>query len=479
MALTLVPATASARVTRTAITNPSAPYYAAYSEAPGAPERSVVVKGTSDGAPGDVVTIFCLPSNSIFRPASTRVRADGTFVAVVPSIAIGWGACTLRAVPADSDGEDLTPFRGQLVSLTLHDEAAGTLPIRNSIESATTLFRIYTGHRGGGARLFPTGYLGLDDVHPVAPDTLRRGTPTWASAAALHEQENPARAPIEVDGIASYGGTAALRFDYDGAGPGVVSVPEGFSGVQSAVAVDPQRGDVTAVESEAIVQCSGTEDARPRPDQCLAVSPSGIRHERIVRFTREHRAISVSDRWTSVDGAPHRLGVLLRHTVDMAGKPPVAWLLPGAPAFRTVATGEELRPRRGGSLLVRDATSGDASRVHTPAGMAFAAPPERFAFLTPASIAEQLRLEVPANGTVEVTHTFATAPTTAGVEALLPPPTRPGPPTLVVTAPAEGLRRRPLPSSSRASRCRGRRAAAPAGRAAAPAAGSTPSGRRR
>ncbi|MDW5598442.1 hypothetical protein VSS74_29045 [Conexibacter stalactiti] len=421
----LLPTGASATVTRTAITTPSEPLYAAYRFA--APEAVFSVSGTSDGTTGDMLALRCEPGFGGRLSEPIRVAADGSFTTTASMTAIGSSPCRLRAVPAGHAGDELAAFEPRLVALTAYAPEARVTPVRGSVELRPFSFDVYTGHRHGIANVRPSDDGGLREVFSLLPDTLAR-TPSWALAAYLLPDAADPRTPVEVDGAASYGGRLIPRLDFDGAGPQDRSAPAGYTGVQSAVTVDPQSGDVTVLESVPIVHCSGTDRPDPLPAECMSVRPSGIRHERTYRFTREHRVIAVRDSWISSDERAHRVRVVMTHSA--LTDPPSLWRLPAEPELSPA--GGELRHPTGPGTVAHRAESGALAA----GAIAFDPAPAEFSFPFNNRLREVSLLEVPAGAVVEVRRTFAHAPTVAGVEQLLPPPA-PVPQLAPGPAPAE------------------------------------------
>ncbi|HST42963.1 MAG TPA: hypothetical protein VLK58_25790 [Conexibacter sp.] len=409
--LVLLPTAASATVTRTAITTPGEPLFAAYRFS--APEAVFAVSGTSDGTTGDVLALRCDPGAGGRLSEPISVAADGSFTTTAWMTAIGHSPCRLRAVPAGWAGDELAAFEPRLVSLTAHSPAARVTPVRGSAELRPYTFDVFTGNRRGSAHVTASDDSGLGDVLSLQPDTFAP-TPSWALAAYLLPDAADPRTAVEVDGIASYGARSIPRFDYDGAGPESRSAPAGFTGVQSSVTVDPQSGDVSVLESVPIVHCDGTAGPDPQPQGCLTVRPSGIRHERSYRFTREHRVIALRDSWISTDESAHRVRVVMTHAV--LTDPASLWRLPAEPEFAPVG-GELRQPTQAGTVAHRTESGALAAGA-----LAFDPAPAEFSFPFNNRLREVSELEVPAGGTVEVARTFAHAPTVLGVEQLLPPP---------------------------------------------------------
>ncbi len=440
--LLLTPVSARAAVTQSEITTPAAPFYDRYTPPKNGPAtESFLVTGNTNGTTGDTIDLRCVPGPG--HPGPVPVAANGTFSVRVQMSAIGSQACRLRAVPTGFNGPDVTPFKAQFVSLTQYDEASRATPVHAAAGLRSMNFSVVTSHRRGVAQVFAAEDAGLYDFRAVHTDTLvPYNLASWYRGGTIFEPLTSAHTGIEVDGAAAYGSARVPLFDYDGAGPAPVSAPNGFTGVQSSVSVDRQSGDVLVVESETIGRCSGSNDKNPTAGQCTAIVSTGIRRERTYRLTREHALATFQETWTSTDERAHRVRVRLQHGVN--GIQLSAWRVSGEDAFTTATNGDTRTPTRGGSLIARP-VGGDDPNV-APGGIAFAGAAPTLTFGDAISVGEVAELDVPAGRSVSMDRTFATAPTVAGVEALLPPPEPRSPDTparrvtaaLAVTDPAEG-----------------------------------------
>ena len=325
----LVPASAAADVTTTAITTPAQPTYRLV-EASVKANEPLRISGTTDGQPGDLLDIVCTRGDGGFQRAvaNVPVEKDRTFTAMMRLDTVKPAACILRAVPYKYAGKDHGAFTGPLLALTYFNPATQVTAVRGETTAALD-YEVETGHRRGHATV--TAGAGLKAHFGVQPTLERNATRTWEEAARIDA--------VTVDGATAYVGPTIPRVDIEGR----PYAPRGFDGVRSKVEVDPATGAVIVAQTARALRCD---------ENCAAVIDTGVRLERTITLGNEHAHADVRDRWVSADGAAHAVRVEYSH-----GAGAERWRFPGTPVFRTPAPGERVVADK---LLVHDGTAGQA-----------------------------------------------------------------------------------------------------------------------
>ena len=375
IAAALIPASAQATVTRTAVTTPTGPTFRLLQPEVKAVER-LLIMGTSDGAPGDLVDLTCSRGDALPRlKDNVPVGKDGGFSALVELDVVKPAACILRALPSKYIGKELAAYTGPLLSVTYFAPRAGVTAVRGSEGVVPLDFGVETGHRRGHATLGSAGGGGLRAQYGVGPALDRYATQTWRGGAGL--------ASLVVDGRVAYVGAGIPRFDYGSQRP---EAPLGFDGVQSQATVDPVTGDVVVTETARALRCDRTDAGNPDAKQCATVLDTGVRLQRTVTFSGEHAVADVRDRWVSTDEGPHR--IRLEYAEQAA---PALWRFPGFAGFRKPVAGERVVPHGPGTVLVHDGSTAQAvgALTYDPA-------PEAFVFSDSDRATEILTLDTPA-----------------------------------------------------------------------------------
>lgn len=433
----VLPSAASAAVSTSNITTPAGPAFLV--DEAGAPmdQRRFVVSGTSNGGAADRVDLRCANGTGVITVAQgVPVDATGAFTATVAKMDLGHRACVLRALPPGAPPADLTPFTGIRVAITPFDPASVLTSVHASpgVQRATA-FSVLSSRAGGGLAVGASGGAGVSDVRGVDAVTLiPAAAATWVRGAVTPAGSVGAdRAAIEVDGRAAYAAAAVPRLDYDFGGQELVTAPTGYDGVSATTEVDAATGNVRVVETQRVVRCAGTASANPRPEQCGTLVDTGVRQERTTRLTSEHRVASVTDRWTSADGAAHRVRAEYVAGADATQAP--VWRFPGAAAFTARTRGETVENRPPGVLAVRT-TNGAGAR---PGALAYEPAPAYWFFTGPAELGAVHDLTVPAGGATAVHQAYVVG-TTTDEAAELGASARDAfeAPRVQITAPADG-----------------------------------------
>jgi hypothetical protein len=390
IATALAPTGALAAITETTITTPASPAYRLYQPSVKAAAETLSVAGSTDGAAGDMIDFVC--DGTPIRRA-VAVDKEGVFAVELPYKAFPRLLCTLRAVPNKLNGKDLDPFTGPLVAVTYFNPYETTTEVLGADRPVPMNYNAQTAHRGG-----PT------DLHAIGGGALQQSV--WTLGARVGTEAKDDRNALEVDGRAAYSAADVPLYRFEGERP---AAPAGFDGVQATLTLDERTGGVVVVESQRIVRCAGTDAPRPPQEFCREVLGTGVRLERTITFTDEHRLVDVQDRWIATDGQPHRLRAVYSNGVK-AERP--LWRLAGEAAFRPREYPDAVVPSGPGSLLLDTGAGMFGALSYDPA-------PSVFAFGGPGLLAELVEATVPAGGMLPVRRSFASGDNVIAVEQLV------------------------------------------------------------
>jgi hypothetical protein len=207
---------------------------------------------------------------------------------------------------------------------------------------------------------------------------------------------------------------------------GTMNAISGMPGLSAQRSYDGASGALKLDESSAVVRCA--RELSPFPPATAAAAAgcslvdAGVRYARTSQTSDGGRVVTVTDRWTATDGAPHQLDILLE--VDMAVPTygwQVPWLAAGFNAYPGTATISGA-PSAPGSIFVRsDTTKPDG--VAAPVGaITFASAPNSIEFYDdgkPVSVFGQLHYvrSVPASGELYLQHVYTIGTSLGDVRA--------------------------------------------------------------
>lgn len=209
--------------------------------------------------------------------------------------------CTLRALPATGEPEELAPFEGPAVILGEFAQrqigAAG--------KQHTDNFEAITNQPGGYAAFESFSSLGLVEAMPL---TLGGGTFTAGGSLFETNDSYPAtlisstRSSVQVDGANAYGpASAAALFG------NVAEVP-GFPEVTASAEPDAATGGVTVHESEPLKKCNSEPTYPPEEGVCTEFVATGVTLGRTIIVEKGGQAV-ISDSFSSADKAAHTLSL--------------------------------------------------------------------------------------------------------------------------------------------------------------------------
>ena len=437
-ALAVMPAVAQATVTTSTIS-------AWTSSEPGTPENSpylisldntpttVRVTGTTNGTAGDLVDIVCFygsPSKLVRLRGGVAVGSGGGFdTGDVPLRAIAGHACRLRAIPAGGGAEDDTSsYAGRRIAVSEAD-----LPVAlASGPNAGTPYNFYvnavtfTGFATWSAVGTPS--KSLSTISPYAC-----GGPNAAPVDAAFNVANnfaiDCAGSLLSDDLGVWGGRSEIQVDgrnaYDPAAaadlfPNLGGLPKTLT---ASVRFDPTSGLLSSSSNEPFVLCNGPNAEIPTSSTCPSFVDSGVKLQRTVTTSDSGRVMTVTDTWSSSDGAAHTVDLLYDDVVGVAGfgDGNRGWQFPGQTGFSQYVGGNSVPAPAAapGSILMRtnvSAADGDPSEAF--GAITFGTAPTGFRFASNSELEEHHVLVVPPGGGVSLTYVYSIGYTSAEVGAL-------------------------------------------------------------
>ena len=217
-----------------------------------------------------------------------------------------------------------------------------------------------------------------------------------------------------MDGQSAYGSESANNLDSGIPGfPALTATLDSF---------DPATGNAQTTERESLVKCTPDDVWDPSSTDCTAYASTGVAIKRVTSFTNGGRVQTVTDTYSSTDGAAHALD--LEYETDL-NAPTAGWELPGESAFSQHSTGDTApaASTAPGTVYTIDDTSTPPSLTNPVGAMTFATPYSsvRFDNTLFSDAGEESALfdyqrTVPAGGSVTITWSYATGATVAEVQ---------------------------------------------------------------
>lgn len=416
-------ASASAAITTTSITSPSSPFVYTF-DTNATPTPTVTISGTTDStAPGsDKVDINCYYTEN----GSIDHDTIASGIALNPDGTFSWtGAvadddtCTLRAVPSGyGDTYPNVQFTGP--SSVLNETQL--FPVSGS--SAPYYDYWYTGSSTNAfTEYYSVGECGLDYAEPIQPngDFVEWGS--WDCADGLYSGDGSGqRSEIQIDGSPAYDSRGA--YDLDSA---LGNFPALSSSYSNAASASNLGGDVTINESEALVKCGS---AYPFDNSNCggaggAWQGTGVSFARKISQTQGGQVVTITDTYSSTDGASHSLDLEYDNYVDNDGD--AGWKLPGSSTYNVYSPGDQatLPNRSAGVIEAGDPYYLSDNGFDSPAALIYSTQPNLVKFRPSCcSTPDQDMLlnyqrTVPAGGSLSITQTYVDAPTQASLDKIV------------------------------------------------------------
>ncbi|WP_210495623.1 hypothetical protein [Patulibacter sp. SYSU D01012] len=413
----LGPTAAHAAVTTSAVTSVSGAQQPHMSDdrdqAATASANQITVAGTTDGTTGDNVKIVCSSRNNTVNQtfsASTPVNADGSFSATgsMRNIYTYLNLCDLRAVPTGGGMPSvLAPFAAKRVQVGEHySYKHGSGPNAGVV----TDFWIEGAGDKAGAGYNSIGGCGLCDMSLHNPTTLEMSPELYGSNAALFSGTVTAggvsRPSAKIDGAPAYTSESAVQTNQSASG-----VPP----LQWTQHVDPDTGDLTITETDALVTCATFPVTNGSAD-CPAFTPTGVTIKRTIKQNHDGQLVAITDRITSTDGNAHTYDFAYFQWIGSQG----GYRFPGESGFSPHTTNDVVAGEPGPAAVSQFIlNNSSAPSFNNPLGAMVTTPAaDRYAFGSPGYFYDVQTGAVPADGAATVRHIYALAADTTTLDRL-------------------------------------------------------------
>ena len=442
----------------------------------------MTISGTSDGTTGDGVDIDCVYNydgethSSMSLATGVAVNADGSFSTTL-GLANVDSACRLAAVPAGTNvtGLDVSPFQGPVLGAsyerTSQDAGGNTYDYENDVAQLQLWNQVKSASDGGLCASYLTGATSATNYSGYSAwgnyNTETSKTAVCTGVGALYGNDGVSRSEIQVDGRNGYlsywaatGGTGdTSNALYSGSEGPSARADLTLSRTQSAT-----DGATTIVESENIVECQASPDPYPATgSNCGGTKASGLRLQRTITSADDGQQMTISDKYSSVDGAQHALDVEYDNNTDEYYGYYNLFQFPGDSASHWYSIGDSpsLGSESTGTIYVQGyyASEYAGNEYSVPAAVTYTTQPTSARFITqpvnapygscyassPSSsypacdFVLDYHRTVPATGSVTITHVYTVAWSMAEVQALAQmTEDATVSPTVTITAPANG-----------------------------------------
>jgi hypothetical protein len=429
LAVLAIAAPAQAAVTSSTITSPADPHFVLVDF--DQPRPTIAIAGTATGS-GDVDIVCQLGDETHVLAFGVPVAASGTFeLADVPLNAVPGAQipnlpavpCRLRAVPAGTTPADTAPFSGPRLGVT--KVARARLNNGNVFDTNVQVSGLdFT------ARTVTFGQSGFYGTYLQVPGSSAVSNHGFWQAGAPEDKPDTGHFGVEVDGEAAYPPTRAAQgiaggdFSQNPGLPEVDARVEGFS---------PETGDLRFHEVDPLVKCGPLPVYPPTAAGCTEFDRVPVVLERTTEFSDDTQIVRVVDRWSSLDGQPHRLDLSLsqgRCFGDPSCSIEVVHKLPGQSAYANPLPGTVTGPVVAEQpIFSRHSTDASLGGVAVIPGQS--ADSARFDDSYYFALRYTSRT-IPATGELTFVHTYVTTRSAdeieAAVAALTPAPSTPSTP---------------------------------------------------
>jgi hypothetical protein len=458
--LGLAPAAVEAKVTSSTITSwnssladtpANSPYLISFDNA----NTTIRVMGTATTAATgpnlvDVVCFYGSPAQFVALKSGVPVVGGAFDTGNVQLKSIAGHACRLRAVPHNDGTADDTSSSNFPAAQIAVSEAVVPVTLTGGPPNAGAPFNFFitaitfnsfaTWSAAGTPSANGQYQCGGPNVAPIdaAFDKVGNNFAIDCAGSLLSDDSGAwgGRSEVQVDGRNAYDPAAAA------------SVFSGLVGFPRTLAVsvkfDPTSGLMSSTSTEPFVFCSGTNSETPTPAACGSLVNAGVTLERTVTTSDDGRVITMTDTWSSSDGAAHNLDLLYDDVVGVkgVGDGNRGWQFPGQTGFTQYGGGASVPTPADapGSILVRtDVTAPDGDPNQAFGAITFDSAPAGFRFASNSELEEHRILSVSAGAPASLTYTYSLGSTSAGVTGLaLSAQDRVQPLAVSVTSPANG-----------------------------------------
>ncbi len=405
---------------------------------------------TDDNNVADTVNVRCYYGDgNSYKTLVTGVAvgADGTFNATGPANNIYEYTCRLAAVPSTYSGPlDFTKFAGPIAGTGYQE----TYKISGGPNDGMEYDYYSDAHQLKGAiGVYSSGDCGIDETSSINAALYdnydQYGFADCAAALfTAGSGDDYGRSEIQVDGKNAYNSYGS----WDLADDGNSHNPDhngNFPVVTSTNKVDPTTGNMTTTESEQLVDCGSA--AYPATAQCdqgtnttqASFHDTGVHFDRTYQTGVDGQRVTVTDTYTSTDGAAHPLDV---EYDNYSYEDTSVFDFPGSAGFNYYSQGDsvDLPAQAVGTIYTQDAYYPSAQDYSRPSSLTYMTQPDRAFFnYNGAEFALQYRRTIPAGGSTSITHVYNYSTTPEGIRALAgQTQNAASPPAIAITSPANG-----------------------------------------
>jgi hypothetical protein len=344
---------ASAAVSASRITSPASPAYPLYDETLAAHQPAFTVSGTTTGTGNVALRCYYGVGPNEYKSVVKEVPVSaGAFAVTVDTEALNYAPCVLRAVPVSdtkahppgsASEEAKDPYQGPVI--------AGSRFELESNEAVDDYYEFEARSMAGYFDIEAAGACGLVESALYATSSLVPSADLFGCDATFFEENEPSsgsatRSDLRVDGVDAYMPTTARYLEEDLAtkiaGAPAISVSETFDGTS---------GLVTIHEVDPLVRCSPSASFPPTKTGCKEFVSAGVQLERTWQTSGADRVASMTDNWTSTDGAAHTLSALYEQWFAANTEAGGAFELPGTGGFAPTTKGELVAPPTGAGAI--------------------------------------------------------------------------------------------------------------------------------
>ncbi|MGD0454753.1 MAG: Ig-like domain-containing protein, partial [Solirubrobacteraceae bacterium] len=397
---------AGAVITASQVTAPADPSYLLdnFTEPGGGSEFTVSGTATGTGAV-DIHCYYGVTGSEYTEIAENVAVVAGAFSLLVTPSVLGTFPCVLRAVPhgnveAHPPGKP-SPFEGPRVApskYSVSSYSGNGLPYDYTLLSRTLTANLEISSVGSCG-------LGLSILYST-PDLFESETFFDCDAAVYGSNLAETRSGLQVDGANAYTPAAVeeMEFVFGKALPGALPVTVSVSSFNAAT------GMVTIQETDPIVKCSPEAAFPPTAKTCTSLVATGITLHRTWTTNSDDHMATVSDTWTSTDGAAHSLNIIYSQTLEESSMGGL-FELPGSSSFAATAKGQHATfPGGPGTILFKgDPETPEAGDGRSPQGAITydRSPSEAVTFVQGSSNPTYNEFEMPYLGTVPASGSYA------------------------------------------------------------------------
>jgi hypothetical protein len=396
---------AQAAVTLSSITTPYDATYLIYNyDHP----NTFAVSGTSDGTTGDHVNVNCHDGDNIYTvAANVPVNANGTFSTSTAAAdeANTYRVCQLRAIPAGTTPDPLTPFAGPrlLVGRSQH------LHVNSGTNHGKLYdYYLYFQQLAGGDDYASLGECGLDDGYLLDANDSLTAT-TWYCNAMLYIHDGSAgtRSDIRVDGANAYTPKGAEQIN--------TGATSGYPALTSSYSQNSHTGNAVIHETDKIVKCPSATYP-PTGASCPHFVSTGVTDMRTITQDHAGRVVWITDAFKSTDGKKHTLDLLWdnyeRFRANSTGdSTQLEYEFPGQSSYSMHVLNDVVHlPAKAGKIFIRMHGVADGDTATGQGAIVYNRPVSAATFTTIAASDEGFNLHqtaaIPARGMVTLRWAF-------------------------------------------------------------------------